>query len=87
MLFSERERAAGNAIFFTSNRIQYLTNADKLNYYVQLVDRGLITLNEARDAWQLPPVDGGDVRIIRGEYYNADDKTQVNGDDENADAK
>jgi hypothetical protein len=24
--------------------------------------------------WNVPPVEGGDVRIIRGEYYNADSK-------------
>ena len=77
MLFSERERQFGNRIWFTSNRLQYMSNADKLNYSVQLLDRGMLTLNEAREVWNLPPLENGDVRIIRGEYYNADSKTEV----------
>ena len=74
MTFTERERSYGAEIFFTANRLQYMTNADKLAVASELVDRGLISINEAREIWNLPPVEGGDVRIIRGEYYNADDK-------------
>lgn len=84
MTFTERERGYGAAIFFTANRLQYMTNADKLSVSSDLVDRGLITINEARAIWQLPPVEGGDVRVIRGEYYNADTKTEGdnNGNEE-----
>ena len=32
-------------------------------------DRGLMTINEIRDIWNLPPVEDGDVRTVRGEYY------------------
>ena len=73
MTFTERERALGAAFFFTANRLQYMTNADKLAVSADLVDRGILSINEAREIWQLPPVDGGDVRVIRGEYYSADD--------------
>lgn len=73
MLFSERERANGAEIIITSNRIQYMSNADKLAVAAQLVDRGIFSINEARDIFNLAPVDGGDVRTIRGEYKNADD--------------
>lgn len=83
MTFTERERAYGAEFFFTANRLQYMTNADKLAVASELVDRGLISINEARQIWQLPPVDGGDVRIIRGEYYNADDKV-TEGEEEPA---
>ena len=76
MLFTLREQTQGNAIMATANRLQYLSNADKLNVSAQLLDRGLISLNEAREIWNLPPVEGGDSRIIRGEYYNADIKIQ-----------
>ena len=79
MTFTERERAYGAEIFFTTSRLQYMTNADKLAVSADLVDRGLISINEARAIWQLPPVEGGDVRVIRGEYYNATEKT---GDEE-----
>jgi hypothetical protein len=78
--FTLREQAQGNFVMATSNRLQYMSNADKLNVSAQLLDRGMLTLNEAREIWNLPPLDGGDVRIIRGEYYNADEKTEVEPD-------
>lgn len=77
MLFTFREQSQGNQVMATSNRLQYMTNADKLNVSAQLLDRGIISVNDAREIWNLPPVDGGDVRIIRGEYYNADDKVTI----------
>ena len=77
MLFTFREQSQGNYVMATANRIAYMSNADKLNVSAQLLDRGLISLNEAREIWNLPPVDGGDARIIRGEYYNANDKVNV----------
>lgn len=74
MLYTYREQTAGNRIMCTSNRLQYLSNADKLAVSEKLIDRGLLTLNEAREIWNLPPVEGGDRRVIRGEYYDADNK-------------
>lgn len=74
MFFTLREQTQGNKVMLTSNRLQYMSNKDKLDVTAQLLDRGMLTLNEARDIWNLPEVEGGDVRIIRGEYYNADGK-------------
>lgn len=74
MLFTFREQTEGNAVMATANRLQYMTNADKLNVSAQMMDRGIMSVNEVREIWQLPPVEGGDVRIMRGEYYNADEK-------------
>ena len=74
MLFTLREQTQGNAVMATANRLQYLSNADKLNVSAQLLDRGIMSINDVRDIWNLPPVEGGDVRIIRGEYWNADEK-------------
>ena len=73
-LFSERERAQGSQLMLTANRLQYMSNADKLNVTAQLLDRGLFSINEAREVWNLAPVENGDTRVIRGEYYSADDK-------------
>ena len=73
-MFSPRERAQGTEIMATSNRLQYLSNADKLNVSSQLLDRGIFSINDVREIWNIPPVDGGDVRVIRGEYYDADEK-------------
>lgn len=74
MLFTFREQSQGNEVIATSNRLQYMSNADKLNVSSQMLDRGIISLNDAREIWNLPPVEGGDVRIIRGEYYDASTK-------------
>ena len=82
MLFTFREQSQGNYVMLTANRLQYMSNADKLNVSAQLLDRGIMSINDVRQIWNLPPVDGGDQRIIRGEYYNADDRL---GDDEDED--
>lgn len=74
MLYTLREQSQGNAVTATSNRLQYLSNADKLNVSSQMLDRGIMSINDVRQIWNLPPVEGGDARIIRGEYYNADAK-------------
>lgn len=83
MLFTLREQTNGNRVMATANRLQYLSNAEKLNVSSQMLDRGIMSINDVREIWNLPPVDGGDVRIIRGEYWNADEKVQedaINGE-------
>lgn len=74
MLFTQRERELGSGVMATANRLQYMSNSDKLNVSAQMLDRGIMSINDVRQIWNLPPVDGGDARIIRGEYYNADSK-------------
>lgn len=76
-MFSERERAQGTQIIATANRLQYMSNQDKLNVSSQLLDRGIFSINDVREIWNLAPVEGGDQRIIRGEYYNANEKVQL----------
>ena len=73
MLFTDRERAGyGNQMFFTSNRIQYMSNADKLSFVQQMGDRGMITRNEGREVFNLPPLPEpyGSQILARGEYYD-----------------
>ena len=82
-MFSDKERAMGSLIMASSNRLQYMTTAEKLNVSAQMADRGILSFNEIREIWNLPPIDGGDRRIIRGEYYNADDKiVEIGGEDD-----
>ena len=78
MLFTAREQASGSRITVTSNRLQYMTNADKLNVSAQMLDRGIMTINEIREIWNLPPVDGGDETVIRAEYVNISERTEHN---------
>ena len=73
MLFSERERKDfGNKVHFSSNRLQYMSNKDKMNAISQLADRGLATRNELREILNLPPLpdDIGNQIPARGEYYD-----------------
>lgn len=78
MLFTLREQSQGNRVMATANRLQYMTNKDKLDVSAQLLDRGIISINDAREIWNLPPVDGGDIRVIRGEYYNTNERLTEN---------
>lgn len=73
-MFSERERAQGSGLIATANRLQFMSNADKLTISSTMLDRGVMSINEIRDIWNLSPVEDGDKRIIRGEYYDANEK-------------
>ena len=65
--FTMRERPA-NKIMFSANRLEYAAASSKRNINKDMTDRGIMTLNEAREILQLPQIDGGDVFILRGEY-------------------
>lgn len=73
-MFSERERAQGSGVMATANRLQFMSNNDKLTISSTMLDRGVMSINEIRDIWNLAPVEDGDRRIIRGEYYDASEK-------------
>ena len=72
MFFTLREQSQGNGVTVTANRLQYLSNQDKLNVSAQMADRGLMTRNEIREIWNLPPLPEpiGSQLPVRGEYYN-----------------
>lgn len=70
MLYTQRERAR-NRVSFSSNRLEYATSASKRNMIRDMLDRGLMSINEGREILQMPPVEGGDRRVIRGEYIDA----------------
>ena len=72
MTYSDREIAFGNEIMFSSNRLQYASTSAKLQVTQTLLDRGIISRNQACDIWQLPHIEGGDDYVIRGEYMSAD---------------
>lgn len=76
MLYTPREQAQGSKVMATANRLQYMSNQDKLNVTQQLVDRGIMTINDALAVWNMPTIEGGDVRVIRGEYVNFNERTE-----------
>ena len=68
MLFTFREQTEGNIVMATSNRLQYMSNADKLAVSAQMADRGLMTRNEIREIWNLAQLPA------RGEYYSVNEE-------------
>lgn len=76
-MFSLRERSNGAKFFAASNRLQYMSTSAKVGMAQQLLDRGVMTINEARALFNFAPVPGGDIRAIRGEFKNADALTTV----------
>ena len=83
MSFTERERACGNAIMFSANRLQYASNATKLQVSTQLFDRALLNRNGVMDIWNMAHVEDGDKYYIRKEYTevselkNSTEKPQI----------
>lgn len=70
-VFTQREQGWGNEIIFESNRLQYASNATKIAIIESLVDRGIMSLNEGREIFNLSPIDGGDKRIVSLNYVDA----------------
>lgn len=68
MTFNQREIAFGNQIMFTANRLQYMSNTEKLSTVTQLFDRGFLTHNQGLEIFNMSPVPNGDKRFIRREY-------------------
>lgn len=77
MTYSQNERTRGNGVVWSSNRLQYMTNADKLQVSSQMFDRGILSTNDVMDIWGLPHVPDGDKRYIRKEYTEISQLDQV----------
>ncbi len=83
MLFTFREQSQGSYVQATANRLQYMSNADKLQVSAQMADRGLMTRNEIREIWNLAPLPEpiGSQLPIRGEYYTVGDQNDEQNDE------
>lgn len=84
MLFTFNEQTRDNKVMATANRLQYMSNREKLNVSSQLTDRGILNRDEVREIWNLPPLPNGEGQeyIIRGEYWNANDKLSGNAEED-----
>ena len=84
-LYSEREISHGADVMATTNRVQYLSFADKRSFVEGGLDRGILTINEAREVYNLPalPAEEGDRFIARGEYkFIQEEEGNENADQE-----
>ena len=70
-VFTDQERKYGNLIDFNSNRLTYASTANKVSMVKELGALGLLTTNEARELFDLPPVEDGDKRLVSLNYINA----------------
>lgn len=77
MFYTPIERIHGNQITFSANRLEYASNASKRNMIRDMLDRGIFTVNEAREILQLPPLPGGENRFYRGEYIVMNQEGEV----------
>ena len=77
MTYTANQLHRGNAVFWSANRLQYMTNADKLQVSQGLFDRGILSTNGVMDIWHLPHVPDGDKRYIRKEYTEISQLDQV----------
>ena len=80
-IYTLREQSQGNMVMATANRLQYMSNADKLAVSAQMADRGLMTRNEIREIWNLAPLPEpiGSQLPVRGEYYNIGEENNDDG--------
>lgn len=86
MLYTFNEQSRDNQIVATTNRLQYMSSQEKLQISSQLSDRGILSRDDVRWIWGLEPLpnDEGKEYIIRGEYWNATEKiNNGGGDDDN----
>lgn len=86
MLFTPKERAFGNSVHFSANRLQYASNKTKLEVSRALFDRGIFGSDDVAEIWNLP-ITGDNRKYIRKEYaemvnINDDTITQVEVDEE-----
>ena len=73
-IFTPRELAFGNEVWYESNRLQYASAKTKISM-VALVDRGLMTPNEYRELFNMPRYEGGDEFVLRLDTQKTGDST------------
>ncbi|HKM44345.1 MAG TPA: phage portal protein [Dysgonamonadaceae bacterium] len=86
MMFTSTQKAHGNEIHFSANRLQYASNTTKLEVSRALFDRGIFGSDDVAEIWNLPKT-GDNRKYIRKEYaemlrIDDDTITQVEVDEE-----
>ena len=80
-LFNDREQAYGNSILFESGRLQFTSNATKVQLIKELMPMGLLTINQALEILNLPGVTDGDRRLQALNMIDADKAAAYQGVD------
>lgn len=74
--FTRRERDMGNRILFTGSTLLNASMSDKVQLVGVTREIGLLTTNEQRALFGLPPVEGGDERVLSLNYVKESDMTK-----------
>lgn len=82
LIYTESQIMAGNYVYMTTNRLQYMSNESKLSFSSQMFDRGIICGNDVCDVWNLAHYDGGDKHYIRKEYAEIEKLDEENKKDD-----
>lgn len=85
MLIKASDIEKGLNVVLESTKLQFISNATKLNVSQQLFDRGILKVNQVMDIWNLPHVpEEEDKRYIRKEYTEVNnlDKVVIGDDQE-----
>lgn len=75
-VFTAKEQGFGNQIIFEANRLQYASNTTKITLVEKLMDRGLLTINEGREIFNMAPVPDGDKRLVSLNFVDASKQNQ-----------
>lgn len=71
-IFTPKEIGHGNRVIFESNRLQYASTKTKTQLIKELMQFGILTINEAREILNLAPVPDGDKRLVSLNYVSAE---------------
>lgn len=72
VLFSRGQINGGNRIKFYYNRMETMTNKEKLEQAIFLRDMGALKTNQALDLFGYPPIEGGDRRVQSLNYVDTE---------------
>jgi HK97 family phage portal protein len=70
-VFTEREQGWGNEIIFEANRLQYASNQTKIQIIQTLMDRGMMSINQGLEIFNMPPIEGGEKRLVSLNFVDA----------------
>lgn len=74
--FTPREQAAGNRIIFSASALMHASMNDKVQLVRETKEIGMMTTNEQREVFGLPPVEGGDERLVSLNYIQQSDMSK-----------
>lgn len=69
--FTGREQGHGNEIIFEANRLQYASAKTKTTLIKELLPMELLSINDALEILNMPPIEGGERRLRSLNYIDA----------------